>query len=148
VIWNFAPAPDSSNKAVVRRALAATDVLVVNEHEAVATACLIDGIGPASFEQAASRLAAEFDLTCIVTAGPLGAFASLPDGGRVHVPTDAIVPVDTTGAGDTFGGVLAVGLAEGLPLEDAMRRACRAASLACLKAGAQAGMPTRAAIDT
>ena len=147
IIWNFAPAPDGSDKALVGQALEAMDVLVVNEHEAVATAGLVDGADSSGYEQAAARLAEAFDLTCIVTAGPLGAFASLPDGERVHVPTEAIVPVDTTGAGDTFVGVLAVGLAEGSGLVDAMRWACRAASLSCLKAGAQAGMPTRAAIN-
>jgi ribokinase len=146
IIWNFAPAPDDTDSALVKQALAVTDVLVVNEHEAIATASLVEAVEPSGYEQAAARLAAGFDLTCIVTAGPLGAFALLPDGVRIHVPTEAIVPVDTTGAGDTFVGVLAVTLAEGSGLAEAMRWACRGASLSCLKAGAQAGMPTRAAI--
>ncbi|MET0744137.1 MAG: ribokinase [Microvirga sp.] len=146
IIWNFAPAPDEGDEAFVGQALEVMDVLVVNEHEAVATATLVDGAEPLGYEQAAARLAAGYGLTCIVTAGPLGAVALLPDGERIHVPTAAIVPVDTTGAGDTFVGVLAVELAEGSGLAEAMGRACRAASLSCLKAGAQAGMPTRADI--
>ena len=102
IIWNFAPAPDDNDRALVGQALDAMDVLVVNEHEAVATASLVEAVEPSGYEHAAARLAARFHLTCIVTAGPLGAFALLPDGERIHVPTEAIVPVDTTGAGDHF----------------------------------------------
>jgi ribokinase len=63
------------------------------------------------------------------------------------VPTLPIVPIDTTGAGDTFVGVLAAGLDLGAPIETALRRACVAAGLACLARGAQTAMPDAAAID-
>jgi len=51
--------------------------------------------------------------------------------------------VDTTGAGDCFVGWLGVGIAEGLHLPAAIERACRAASIAVTRAGAQDGMPYR-----
>lgn len=51
--------------------------------------------------------------------------------------------VDTVGAGDTFTGVLAVRLAEGMPLDKAVRFANCAGALATKKAGAQASIPTR-----
>ena len=57
-------------------------------------------------------------------------------------PALKITPVDTVGAGDTFCGYLAAGLAAGLPLEQALRRAAAAGSLACLKPGAQPAIPT------
>ena len=57
------------------------------------------------------------------------------------------MPVDTTGAGDTFVGVLAAALDFGARLEIALRRASAAAGLACLAHGAQTAMPDKAAID-
>ena len=84
----------------------------------------------------------------VVTRGAAGAVAYLADGSQIAVPTLPIIAVDTTGAGDTFAGVLAAGLDQGLELADALRRASAAAALACLAVGAQPAMPDRAAIDT
>ncbi|MBN2910584.1 ribokinase [Polycladomyces sp. WAk] len=65
------------------------------------------------------------------------------DGDRfVRVPALSVDVVDTTGAGDTFNGVFAVALAQGLPLKQAIRYGCVAASLSVTKLGAQGGMPT------
>jgi ribokinase len=79
--------------------------------------------------------------TIIVTLGPDGAKAASPDG-TVSVPAMKVDPVDTVGAGDTFCGYLAAGLDARLKLADAMHRAAVAASLACLKPGAQPSIPT------
>lgn len=84
--------------------------------------------------------------TIIVTLGPDGAIAATPET-MLHVPALAIEPVDTVGAGDTFVGYLAAGLDAGLDLEAAMGRAAVAASLACLKPGAQPAIPTAAEVD-
>jgi ribokinase len=83
----------------------------------------------------------------VVTQGAEGAAAWLADGGRLNVPALPIRPVDTTGAGDTFVGVLAAALDEGRPLAMALRRASAAAGLSCLGRGAQAAMPDQGAID-
>ncbi|TKH26769.1 ribokinase [Bacillus wiedmannii] len=61
----------------------------------------------------------------------------------VHVPSIAVDVVDTTGAGDTFNGALAVALSEGETLQKAMRFANIAGGLSVTKLGAQGGMPTR-----
>jgi ribokinase len=53
---------------------------------------------------------------------------------------------DTTGAGDTFNGALAVALEEAMPFEAAVRFANAAASLSVEKFGAQGGMPKRQAV--
>jgi ribokinase len=78
--------------------------------------------------------------TIIVTLGAEGARAATPDA-WISVPAFPVKPVDTVGAGDTFCGYLAAGLDAGLDLEAAMRRAAVAASLACLKPGAQPAIP-------
>ncbi|WP_426661851.1 ribokinase [Rhodanobacter aciditrophus] len=63
----------------------------------------------------------------------------------VHQPGFAVDAVDTTGAGDTFNGALAVFLHEGLP--QAVRKACAAAALSVTKLGAQGGMPTAGELE-
>ncbi len=82
----------------------------------------------------------------LITLGAAGAW--LDHGGR----TQAIVPfpvkaIDTVGAGDTFVGAFAVGLAEGISPPAAARFAAAAAALAVTKPGAQAGIPTRAEVE-
>jgi ribokinase len=56
-------------------------------------------------------------------------------------------PVDTTGAGDTFAGVLATWLAESQPLRAAARAANVAAGLSVGGPGARGGMPTRRELE-
>src|SRR3954470_15872834 len=137
VIWNFAPAPAGFGREALSSLLAATDILVVNEQEALAAAAILRA-APESPEDAVKALADGRGLTAVLTAGPRGAIAVMPDGVRHSAPALAIQPADTTGAGDAFVGVLAAGIAQGRELPGALQRACVAASLACTKAGAQA----------
>ena len=78
----------------------------------------------------------------MVTLGAAGATV-LDDDGETHVPALPVTPVDTTGAGDAFNGILAAELAAGADLRSAVRRAAVGASLSTQAAGAQAGLPTR-----
>ena len=57
-----------------------------------------------------------------------------------------VVPVDTTGAGDTFNGAFAHALTEGKSIKEAVRFANIAGSLSVEKFGAQGGMPTEAEV--
>jgi len=147
VVWNFAPVPPIKERAAIAELLEVTDVLVVNEHEALAIAEIVGEPVDGDYLKAGTDIARSFEVICIVTAGSRGAFAIAPDGSQIHAAARPIVPIDTTGAGDTFVGVLANGLAEGLEIGAAMERACAAASLSCLTAGAQAGMPDREALE-
>ena len=81
----------------------------------------------------------------IVTLGGRGSLA-LGSDGWVERPAHRVQVVDTTGAGDTYAGVLAAGLDAGLPLAGAMQRASVAAALACTRTGAQPSMPWAAEI--
>jgi ribokinase len=58
------------------------------------------------------------------------------------VPGHEVRAIDTTGAGDAFSGALAAALAEGRPLEAAVRRATVVAALSTTVPGAREGMPT------
>lgn len=62
-----------------------------------------------------------------------------------EVPVLSVRPVDTVGAGDAFAGALAVRLAEGESLGNAVRFANCAGALATLARGAQTSSPTRRA---
>lgn len=55
--------------------------------------------------------------------------------------------VDTTAAGDTFHGALAVALGEGRDDRNALRFACAAAALKCLRPGGVLGAPMRSEVD-
>ncbi len=130
-ILNTAPFLDST-KAIAPKAA----ILVANETEfGLLTGTDIDQLDAAMLEWSTRH-----DQTVIVTLGPDGAKAATRTG-LIHVPAMKVKPVDTVGAGDTFCGYLAAGLDSGLDLEAAMKRAAVAASLACLKPGAQPAIP-------
>jgi ribokinase len=82
--------------------------------------------------------------TVIITLGALGAYVSDNRSGiRTLVPGFNVRAVDTTAAGDVFNGQLAVSLAEGRPLDLAVREAHAAAALSVRKLGAQSSIPYR-----
>jgi len=83
----------------------------------------------------------------VVTLGAAGALIVRAGSPAVAVPAPSVHPVDTTGAGDTFNGALAAGLADGLDLVMAVRRAVAAAALSTTRPGARGGMPTRAELE-
>lgn len=64
------------------------------------------------------------------------------------IPALAVTVIDTTGAGDTFNGLLAAELTEQKSFADAVRFATIGASLSVQQLGAQSGMPTREAIHS
>ena len=78
----------------------------------------------------------------VVTLGGDGALI-VEGGDQTLVPAPPADVVDTTGAGDAFCGALAVRLAEGALLPEAVRFAVRAAALSVHAEGARAGMPRR-----
>lgn len=136
-------APAAPIPEIVLRRL---DLFLVNRIEAQMVAQSLDW--PVDEPLAiARRLADTANLTCIVTLGADGALAVEPDGTAWQQAVMAIDPVDTTGAGDTFAGVLAASLDGGLPLAGALHRAAVAAGLACTALGAQESMPHKAQID-
>ncbi|MFD2613914.1 ribokinase [Paenibacillus gansuensis] len=82
----------------------------------------------------------------LVTRGSRGCSFLREDGELATVPALKVEPVDTTGAGDTLNAALGVSLAAGVPLEEAVSFAVRAASLSVTKFGAQGGLPTLAEV--
>jgi len=128
-LLNLAPA-----RAIDPALLGEIDLVVANEGEAAALGSDL------------ARLALRLRQGLVVTRGAAGSIAFLRDGTRIEVPALPIEPVDTTGAGDTFVGVLAAALDFGSTLHTALRRASAAAGLACVARGAQTAMPDGATI--
>lgn len=118
--------------------LADVDVLVVNEHE------LTDLAGEMDPEKAMTAVARRVP-ALVVTLGARGSIAVERDR-RTSIAAIPATPVDTTGAGDTFVGVLAARLAAGDGLTDAARWGSAAAALAVQRQGAQAAVPSAAEV--
>ncbi len=82
----------------------------------------------------------------VVTMGGDGALLCEP-GGAVRVPAPKVKVVDTTGAGDAFAAGLAVALAEGEAMEEAVRFAVCCGSLACTVDEVIPSLPRREQVD-
>ncbi|MEU8847589.1 ribokinase [Streptomyces sp. NPDC048384] len=119
---------------------AAVDLLVPNEHEA---ATLTGRTDP---RDAAIGL---LDLVpaVVVTLGALGSLYVSRGADPVTVPAPKVDAVDSTGAGDTFVGALAVALGEERPMHEALAWAAAAAALSVQREGATAAMPYRPEIE-
>lgn len=130
VVLNAAPYPPRITPELTSL-LRLTDVLIVNETEAVALAGSADPAGLRSFGPSVA----------VVTLGRRG--ASADDGtGRIDVPGFTVASVDTVGAGDAFCAQFALAYAAKAPLAEALRRACAAGALATTTRGTQAAEVT------
>lgn len=135
VVLNLAPAAELS-----REALAALDLLILNEGEAAWVGARTGAAGDAA------SLSAALGCGVAVTLGERGAEAAGPFG-RASAPAFRVAAVDTTGAGDCWCGVLAAGLDRGLPLLAAMRRAAAAAAISVTREGAAPSYPSAGETD-
>ncbi|MFJ2772701.1 ribokinase [Streptomyces sp. NPDC087300] len=121
--------------------LAAIDLLLPNEHEAAALTGIADDP-----RAAAGALLSQVP-EVVITLGSRGSLYAARGAEPVMVPARRVTAVDTTGAGDTFAGTLAVALAEGNSVTDALGWASSAAALSVQRTGASASMPYRTEID-
>lgn len=125
--------------------LAKADYVIANETEFDLLCRSLDLVG----NDRGSRMrtcAMRTGAAIVVTLGADGVLAATPDSFH-SVPALRIEPIDTIGAGDTFCGYLAAGLSHGLDIGQALERAAAAASLACLKQGAQPSIPLTGEVD-
>ncbi|MGW7257903.1 ribokinase [Streptomyces sp. NPDC054834] len=120
--------------------LAATDLLVPNEYEAATLTGRTDPL-----DAAAALLDRVPEV--VITLGAAGCLYVLRGTEPLVVPAPQVTAVDSTGAGDTFVGALAVALAEERPVREALTWAAAAASISVQREGASASMPYRPEIE-
>ena len=130
-ILNPAPARELSPEL-----LAKVDVLVPNRPEV----CLL--AGTETVDAAAEVLLKRGCREIVVTLGAEGVRIYNAEG-RTDIPAVKVEAVDTVGAGDCFTAWLAVGIAEGLTVEDSVKQAVKAAAISVTRQGAQPSMPKR-----
>lgn len=131
------------NPAPVRdisvRELNGLDLLILNTVEAASLSGLVV-LSPQDALIAARNLRGLGVANVIITMGKDGAVVA-EDTGISHYPAPTVRAVDTTGAGDTFVGAIAVGLSRGNAMSEAVAFAQRAAAHSVTRRGAQASMP-------
>jgi ribokinase len=138
------PAPVGNREAVVEL-LPLVDVLTPNEHEAAQ----LLGRPFRGMEQSLAAAEELRGLGCqnvVITLGKDGAVVATASS-TTRIPAFSVQAVDTTAAGDAFSGALAVAVAEGQRLADAVQFASAAGALAVGVRGAQPSLPARLAIE-
>lgn len=117
-------------RAIAPALLADTDVLLLNEQEAADWR--VSGGVPGAVP------------TLVVTQGAAGCTAWPRGEAPITVPAPEVAAVDTTGCGDAFSAGFCSALAEGLPLEAALRRGNACGAHLAARRGVLAVLPTRA----
>ena len=141
VVVNLAPVVDLDPET-----LRAADPLVVNEHEALASARILgvdvsalpaDSVDVAAAATLAESLVAAGVGSVVVTLGGAGAVIADAGAESFTCTGETVEVLDTTGAGDCFAGTLAAHLALGRELGEAAAASNRAAAKAVQGHGAQ-----------
>ncbi|CAL9396349.1 Ribokinase [Streptomyces sp. enrichment culture] len=118
-----------------------TGPLPPTRHEAAALT------GPTDPRRAATALLERVP-EAVLAPGAAGSPYAARSAGPPTVPAPRVAAVDSTGAGDTFAGALAVALGEGRPVREAPAWAAAAASLSVRRPGAPVPMPCRTGIES
>lgn len=144
--------------------LSKLDLIILNEGEAASVAQNVLGETEANvfqstiasqkvkgYSQLAEKLKSMIDCNninaVIITMGSEGSvFTSGANGAKFEPACEVAQVIDTTGAGDTFFGGVVLQLLEGHTLDDAVRFATAASSLAIQRKGAAEGIPTHEAV--
>jgi ribokinase len=136
VIINPAPAQE-----LAAEVLDGLFLITPNETEA----CLLTGItvtDDASASQAADVFLAKGVQNVVITLGKNGAFFQ-NSAYKIKVCAPVVNAKDTTAAGDTFNGALALAITENMDWEEALNFAVQAASISVTRMGAQSSIPFR-----
>lgn len=141
VIYNLAPV-----QAFDLSYLSKVHLFVVNETEAEELTKL-NVKSNEEVEIAAEKLLSYGAENVIITLGSEGCYFTNHKE-KYFLPSFKVQAVDTTAAGDTYCGSLAVALTEGKSWKDAIRFASAASAISVTKLGAQPSVPFRKEIDT
>lgn len=133
VVYSAAPFDAGAVEAILPH----IETLLMNEVEA---AQLEASLGITLYELEVPQI--------VITLGAKGArLIDTRSGDAFDLQGHKVDAVDTTGAGDTFAGYLAAGLAEGTAPQQAMELAGRAAALKVTRKGTADAIPSRAEVE-
>lgn len=114
------------------------DIIKPNETEAAQ----LLGASINGYEEASDKLRAKGVKNVLITLGPKGAYINSETEGKHLMPVRQVLVVDTTAAGDSFTAALAVRLAAGSSLVQAVRYANEVAAIVVTRKGAQTSIPS------
>lgn len=114
------------------------DIIKPNETEAAQ----LLGASVNGYEDASDKLRAKGVKNVLITLGPKGAYINSETEGKHLMPVRQVPVVDTTAAGDSFTAALAVRLAAGSSLVQAVRYANEVAAIVVTRKGAQTSIPS------
>ena len=117
------------------------DYVTPNETEAEQ----LTGIRVETLEDCQKAAAKFFEMgvgNVVITLGARGVFFMNKDG-SCFVPALKVKAVETTGAGDAFNGGFATAIAEGMPIETALKFAACTAAISVTRYGSSPSMPYR-----
>lgn len=139
IMLNVAPA-----RSLAQEVIRFVDILVVNETEAeIVSGEKVIEVG----EQAVvDKLLALGAKSVVLTLGSRGCIMK-SESEHYAIPAFKVKPVDSTGAGDTFCGALAVGLNKGWGWKDALVFASAASAICVTRMGAQPSIPTEKEVE-
>ncbi len=138
VLTIFNPAPAQAELPAELYEL--SDIICPNESETE----LLTGLpveSDAQAEKAAYQLLDRGVKTVILTLGERGAMIVNQQGSR-RIETQQVSAIDSTGAGDAFVGSLATFLAQGIGLDEGVKKACTIATMSVQKRGTQTSFPS------
>jgi ribokinase len=144
------PAPAT---AKLPRAMMGVDVFTPNQSEAVILLGMNDEFkrvkrkGVIDPKQLGMDLLARGAKSVVLKLGAKGSILLQRDGTIRRFKPLRVKVVDTTAAGDAFTAGLAVGHAEGMTIDNAMRFANAAGALCCESFGAQPALPGRESVE-
>lgn len=135
-LLNLAPA-----MKITQEALKNLSYLIMNEIEARHLGKGLN-IPSSNYIKLAEYLAKKYDLTAVITRGPKPVIAATADGKIWEAKTMKLKVLDTTGAGDTFAGILTACIDQNKPLKIGLKYAVVGSGLSCTRAGAQPSIPS------
>jgi ribokinase len=140
IILNPAPAFPLTDSLLSR-----VTILTPNQTEAkILTGIEVDS--PSTARLAAQQLYKRGVANVIITLGKEGAYLFNEQVAQL-IPSHTVEAVDTTAAGDTFNGALAVALSEGQGIVDGVKFANLAAAVSVTRLGAQSSLPFRQEVE-
>ena len=146
VVFDPSPLVGSLDRDLLEAVLRRTDVLSANAREARILRAHAHPAPAAGALRGMLRESSDTGAVAVVRDGASGCWVATGDPAPAHLPAFPVTAVDTTGAGDAFGGVLAAALTRGTDPLAAARRANAAAAIAVTRPG-PATAPTRAETD-